>query len=478
MSDKPSTIVWFRQDLRLTDNIALCEASAGGHRIVPLYILDDVTDGIRSTGAAARWWLHNSLEQLDRCLEAVGSRLILRSGPAKEVLRDLCQNNNISGIYWNRVYERAAIERDKDIKSYFRNKNYDVRTFNAGRLAEPWEVETKSGTPYRVYTPFWRACRQQLKEFELQSSPKTLKAPESWPQSEALTDWDLRPSEPDWASEFGKTWTPGELGAQSQLKEFVSTALERYTDSRDFPAIQGTSRLSPHLHFGEIGPRQVWNYVNAQFAPDDPNLDTFLSELGWREFTAHLLFHYPKMESDNLKEDFDAFPWRKDDDGLESWKRGRTGYPLVDAGMRELWQTGWMHNRVRMIVASFLVKDLLIDWREGESWFWDTLVDADLASNVANWQWVAGCGADAAPYFRIFNPITQSRKFDPEGKYIRSYIPELRHLPDECIHAPWEAPEHVLETAGVILGETYPAPIIDHKNARDRALEAFETIKK
>ena len=485
MSDAP-VIVWFRQDLRLADNPALAAAMATGAPVLPVYILAYTDE--RAPGGASRWWLDRSLAALDDALGNRGSRLVLRRGNAADTLAALLRETGAGAVYWNRRYEPAAIERDKRVKTALQDAGIDARSFNAALLHEPWTVKTQQGNPYKVFTPFWRAIRALPKDRALPDIPGALTSPAQWPNSEELADWALAPSTPDWAGGLRAHWQPGELGARSRLTKFIDEALADYRSGRDRPDLAGTSRLSPHLHFGEIGPRQIWQAIAGR--TDQPShggegtptaidaaAESFLRELGWREFTHHLLYHWPDLPAANWKRSFDGFPWLDDANGLTAWQRGLTGYPIVDAGMRELWQTGWMHNRVRMIVASFLVKDLLIDWRIGERWFWDTLVDADLAQNAASWQWVAGSGADAAPYFRVFNPVLQGRKFDPDGTYVRRFVPELADLPSDHIHAPWEAPAPVLAMAGVRLGASYPPPVVDHGRARERALAAYQALK-
>lgn len=460
-------LVWFRQDLRLADNPALGAAIEAGAPIVPVYILDDETPGRWKRGGASRWWLHHSLASLARDLEKRGAKLVLRRGEAKAVLAKLIAETKARGVYWNRCYEPFAVNRDTALKADLDAKGLAARSFNASLLFEPLTVTSKAGTPFRVFTPFWRACLAAPSPPLPKPAPKKIPFPEVAPKSETLESWKLPPTKPDWAGGFG-IWRPGEAGAQDRLADFVAK-LDAYAGARDRPDIEATSRLSAHLHFGEISPRQCFHagVTSAKF----------LSELGWREFSAHLLFSQPDLPEISLRGEFEDFPWRDDPAALRAWQRGATGYPIVDAGMRELWRTGWMHNRVRMIAASFLVKHLLQHWRAGEAWFWDTLVDADLANNAASWQWVAGCGADAAPYFRIFNPILQGAKFDPDGIYVRRYVPELARLPTKFLFAPWEAPSDVLAAAGVTLGKTYPNPIVDHGHARARALAAFSSLR-
>ena len=471
-------LVWFRQDLRLADNPALAAAVASGLPVIPVFILGG-GDGVRPIGGASRWWLDKSLRQLAADLRRLGSRLILRRGdPAIQIL-SLAQETGARLVVWNRLYEPAIVERDTGLKAALSQDGVEVRSFNAGLLTEPWTVKTGAGGSFKVFTPYWRAAQAQIDAERGLTPPKSLLAPPIWPDCEGLEDWRLHPRSPDWSAGF-EIWSPGETGAQARLDRFLSQGLQDYGVRRDLPGVEGVSRLSPHLHWGEIGPLQVWRTAHAHVARRPelvPDLDKFLSELGWRDFNHHLLFHNPALPTENFRPDFDRFPWRDDHAALQAWRQGLTGYPIVDAGMHELWATGFMHNRVRMIVASFLIKHLLIDWRQGEAWFWDTLADADLASNVANWQWVAGSGADAAPFFRIFNPIAQGEKFDADGAYVRRWVPELSSLPNAVLHAPWAADTQTLRAAGVVLGRDYPQPIVDHPFARQRALAAFQTLR-
>jgi deoxyribodipyrimidine photo-lyase len=386
-------------------------------------------------------------------------------------------------VYWNRRYEPASIERDKLLKAGLVAEGVEAKSFNAALLFEPHTVANKQGKPFQVFTPYWRHCQALAVPVPVDSGKGALPAPGRWPRSETIDALGLLPALP-WADGFAKRWRPGEIGAQEQLARFAREAVHAYDEERNRPDRDGTSRLSPHLHFGEIGPRQVWAAVKALGRdqgtfPASNGARVFLSEIGWREFAHHLLFHFTDTPEKPLRPEFAAFPWAKDPGGhrLRAWQRGRTGYPIVDAGMRELWTTGWMHNRVRMIVASFLVKHLRLPWNAGAAWFWDTLVDADLAANTLGWQWSAGCGADAAPYFRIFAPVLQGQKFDPDGVYVRRWVPELARLPDKFLHAPWTAPAEVLEYAGVELGATYPEPIVDHAEARAEALAAFKRLR-
>jgi deoxyribodipyrimidine photo-lyase len=477
-----TTLLWFRRDLRLADNPALNAAVASGRSVIPVYICDDADAGEWSPGGASRWWLHGSLSALSSAIEACGNRLILKTGPAESVINELLSETGATSVYWNRRYEPWATRRDEKIKTALKDKGIEARSFNASLLREPWVVTTQKGEPYKVFTPFWKALRALGEPDQLKQAPKLIPASFDFPESDDLNSWGLLPTGPDWAGGLRDTWTPGEEAAQSRLHDFTDAAVFDYQDKRNLPGASGTSRLSPHLHFGEIGPRQIWHSVVTSAltqtgSPMPRGVETYLSEITWREFSYHLLFHFPELPLKPLRTEFSHFPWANDPVALSAWQRGATGYPVVDAGMRELWTTGWMHNRVRMIVASFLIKDLLIDWRNGEEWFWDTLVDADLASNAASWQWVAGCGADAAPYFRVFNPTIQGTKFDPDGSYVRSWVPEISKLPDRLIHAPWMAKPIELADAGIELGRDYPAPIVDHAMARNRALEKYKLLK-
>ncbi len=460
-------IVWFRQDLRIADNPALAAAYESGAPVLPLYILDDETPGEWQPGGASRWWLHHSLASLSASLGKLGVPLILRRGKAEEVLDQLIGETDATGVYWNRCYEPFAITRDKAIKATLQEIDIEAKSFNASLLVEPWEVRSKSGTPFKVFTPFWKTVRSQL-TFDLPLPAPTILTPsENIPFSDQLDDWLLTPTSPDWAAGFGAQWTPGEAGAVNQFVAFLDAGIAGYAQGRDRPDRENVSRLSPHLHWGEISPRQIVAALDERHGTDKDR-EKFIAELGWREFSYHLLYQAPDLPHKNFRAEFDTFPWARDQDLLSRWQRGETGYPIVDAGMRQLWHTGWMHNRVRMIVASFLVKHLLQPWQDGAAWFWDTLVDADLASNSASWQWVAGCGADAAPYFRVFNPVLQGKKFDPDGLYVKKWVPELADVPAVSVHAPLEM---AVPPAG------YPAPIIELSVGRNRALAAYETMK-
>lgn len=374
---------------------------------------------------------------------------------------------------WNRRYTSDGIAQDKSLKAALKEQNITCESFKANLLHEPWDIKTGAGEYYKVFTPYWKAVLRQHDIAECLPEPAHAVRFGAHIETLTIDDLNLLPSQPYWGAKMTPYWTPGSRGALEALDDFLDGPVNSYTDDRNRPAVKGTSKLSPHLAFGEISPRQIWHITQRKTDQGDK----FLSEIGWREFSYTLLYYNPDLATENYKSDFDAFEWAHDDENLERWQKGQTGYPFVDAGMRELWATGWQHNRVRMVTASFLIKHLLIDWRHGERWFWDTLVDADPANNAASWQWVAGSGADASPYFRIFNPFSQGQKFDPKGAYVRKWVPEIARLPDKFLHAPWEAPEHVLKNAGITLGETYPRPIVDHKIARERALARYKATR-
>lgn len=474
-------IVWFRQDLRLADNPAFAQAAATGRPVIALYILDTATTAW-PPGGASRWWLHHSLEKLGVALQARhGIPLVLRRGDPHAILPALVRETGAGIVLWNRCYEPAAITCDATVTAVLNDQRVSVETHNAALLFEPWTVKTQAGGWFKVFSPFWRACRALPDPQMPQPAPAQVLA---WPRridGDALADWNLLPRQPDWSHGLRAHWTPGEDSAAGKLTAFLDGALHGYADGRDHPDRTLTSGLSPHLHFGEIGPRQIWHALRHRIEKGGfgigRNAEKFLAELGWREFSHHLLFHFPALPHRSFREEFEVFPWDNRKSLLAAWQQGRTGYPIVDAGMRELWQTGWMHNRVRMITASFLVKHLRQDWRRGAAWFWDTLVDADLANNSASWQWVAGSGADAAPYFRIFNPTLQGEKFDSQGLYVRRWLPEIAALPDKYIHQPWLAPEKVMAAAGLRLGRDYPEPLVDHNDARKAALAGFAALR-
>lgn len=471
------SLVWFRNDLRLADNPALTAAVERGGPIIPVYIWSPDDGQPWNVASASRWWLHHSLASLDRDLHQHKSRLIVRLGDPVSEIPKLLKESSASAVFWNRVYEPAHIARDKEIKQSLQADGIEVHSCNGSLLHEPWQVKTGSGTPYKVFTPFSRACLARGEPDEPLDAPPPLHHPAKWPRSLELADLKLLPKIP-WDAGFGNVWKPGERGAHQVLDQFLSEAVNSYSTERDRPDHPGTSRLSPVLHYGELSPRQVWHAVLEMFVrkANHAGGEPFLRQLLWREFAYHLIYHFPQTTDEPLRPEYSKFPWLKNARHLKAWQQGQTGYPYIDAGMRQLWTTGWMHNRVRMAVGSFLVKDLLLPWQQGAKWFWDTLVDADLANNTLGWQWVAGCGADAAPYFRIFNPVSQAKKFDPQGTYVREWVPELAELPDDWIHEPWSAPLDVLTKAGVSLGETYPNPIVDHAEARIAALQALKTM--
>ncbi len=473
-------ILWFRQDLRLADNPALTAASHGGP-VLPVYILDEGNAGEWALGGASRWWLHHSLLALNKSL---GGQLRVLRGDPLTLLSALARSSGAAGVHWNRCYEPWRLRRDKALKDALRAQSLQVESHNGSLLWEPWQVLKQDGTPYQVFTPFYRrGALQGPAPRAIVPVPNALSVhraagTDPFPVGEAaIHALGLLPSL-SWDAAFYRVWTPGEEGALHRLAHFLAHGLAGYKEGRNFPARPKVSRLSPSLHFGELSPHQVWaqaQHSGIEMGVED-DLDCFQSELGWREFSYTQLFHHPDLMREPLQEKFTRFPWQENAAQLRAWQQGLTGYPLVDAGMRELWQTGYMHNRVRMVVGSFLVKNLMMHWHHGEDWFWDCLVDADLAANSASWQWIAGCGADAAPYFRVFNPVTQSERFDPQGVYIRQYVPELAGLPDKYLHAPFAAPASVLQEAGIVLGRDYPMPIVDLKDSRERALKAFKGL--
>jgi deoxyribodipyrimidine photo-lyase len=467
-----TSLVWLRDDLRLDDNPALAEAAGLGLPMTVLYILDEESEGIRPLGGAARWWLHHSLAALAADLESKGSRLVLRRGQSDAIVRKLAGQTKAGHIFWNRRYGQPERTIDAGLKDWAGENGIHASSFQANLLFEPWTIRTGAGGPYKVYSPFWRACMASADIRDPLDAPAALPEPAASgpavPTSDTLASWKLLPTSPDWSTGLAETWEPGEKGAADRLADFLDGPVEDYGTGRNIPGTEGTSRLSPHLRFGEVSPFRVWREIRRRHPGKIPaDVGIFRSELGWREFNWHLLYHNPDLASRNFRPAFDNFQWgRVSRSELAAWQQGKTGYPLVDAGMRQLWQTGWMHNRVRMAAASFLVKNLLTDWRIGEEWFWDTLVDADAANNPANWQWVAGSGADASPYYRIFNPVTQSKKFDAAGSYLRAFIPELQGLEGKQIHEPW--------TAGA---DGYPAPLVDLAESRERALDAYQKLK-
>jgi deoxyribodipyrimidine photo-lyase len=456
-----TAIVWFRQDLRLEDNQALTTALKHHKHVIPVYIWTPEEEGSWPLGTAAKWWLHHSLENLDQELKKRGSRLIIREGSTLKALNTLIKELKASTVYWNRRYEPSSIKRDAAIVSELQSRGIQTETFNANLLFEPWSITNKQGLPYKVFTHFWKTCCSQDEPLTPLTTPIQLPVVAKEISSVTL---DLMPL---FSQTYQDYWEPGTAAAHKRLSAFIKEEIDQYVEKRDRPDYDGVSRLSPYLHFGEISPRTIWHAIkkNCRFLEKGPKC--YLKQLGWREFAHHLLYHFPFTPEKALRSEFNHFPWVFNSAYLKAWQQGKTGYPLVDAGMRQLLATGWMHNRVRMVVGSFLVKDLLISWTEGAKFFWETLVDADLANNTLGWQWVGGCGADAAPYFRVFNPVTQSEKFDPEGTYIRKWIPELAKVPNQWIHKPWEAPDNF----------GYPLPIVDHKAARELALKAFDHVR-
>jgi deoxyribodipyrimidine photo-lyase len=464
-------IHWFRQDLRISDNPALLEAANAG-RVLPVYIFDDVHPAQHAMGSVSRWWLHHSLHALNKQLDG---NLQVYSGDPVSILSELAKKNGVQRVYWNRCHEPWRLRRDSRVKERLQADGIEVRSYNGSLLWEPWDVLKKDGTPYKVFTPYYtKGCLNAEPPRKPLSNPKRLAFAAPDADSCTIEDLALLPRV-RWDRKLEPHWNIGEAAAHDALRQFLEHGIINYKDKRNFPAQRNVSRLSPHLHWGEISPHQVW-YASACIGIDE-DVEHFHRELGWREFSNYLLYHFPELPGRNFNPRFDRFAWADDPDLLACWQRGQTGIPIVDAGMRELWETGYMHNRVRMIVASFLTKNLLIHWHHGEAWFWDCLADANLASNSASWQWVAGCGADAAPYFRIFNPVTQGQKFDPSGEYTRRFVPELDRVPDPFLFSPWEAPADILRSAGVVLGDTYPHPVVDLKTSRERALEAYAQIK-
>ena len=469
-------VVWFRDDLRLCDNPALSAAANCGRKLVCIFVHDEESEGVRPLGGAARWWLHGALQELDSDLRRRGGRLSIHRGQAAAIVPQLAADLNAAAVYWNRRYGAAERRVDETVKTTLKTQRVEAKSFNGHLLYEPWSIKTRAGGPFRVFSAFWRAAHEAGEPSQPLGAPCGLSlSTGSCGQAStevALADLALEPSSPDWAGGLRANWRRGEAGAQARLESFLEESFEDYADFRDFPDRSATSRLSPYLRFGNISPRQLWHAATAAAnvtadSRHHRNLEKFRSELGWREFSHHLLYYNSEISTQNLQRRFDDMPWRADASALRAWQLGKTGYPIVDAGMRELWITGWMHNRVRMVVASFLVKQLLIDWRQGEAWFWDTLVDADPANNAASWQWVAGSGADAAPYFRVFNPVLQGEKFDPDGRYVKQWVPELAEVSRSVLHRPWQAGSRV---------EAYPARIVEHEAARRRALDAFRAL--
>lgn len=473
-SNREPALVWFRDDLRLADNPALAEASRDGRPVLLLYVREDRTPGVRPIGAATGWWLHHSLESLAADIGRRGARLILRRGDSRKIVPAVAREAGARLVTWNRRHGTPA-SADRDVAAALSRSRIESRSFKANLLFDPDELAGKGGRPFRTYSAFWRAALLRGEPRPPLPAPAALVPAPAEVNSDSLDALDLLPHVSDWTVGVGAVWTPGEAAGAARLADFVAGGLAAYAERRDRPSAS-SSMLSPHLRFGEISPFQVWHAVTAV---PGPGTEKFRAELGWREFAHHVLGRFPALATENVDPAFDRFPWQEPfADEMWAWRRGRTGYPIVDAGMRQLWQTGWMHNRVRMIVASFLTKHLLAPWQIGEEWFWDTLVDADPASNPFGWQWAAGSGADARPYFRILNPVLQGERFDPQGTYVRRYLPEIAALPDRFIHRPWQAPPIALAAAGISLGRDYPLPIVDHAEARRRALAAFEEMRR
>lgn len=472
---KKKVLFWFRQDLRLADNPGLLAASRRG-AVMPIYILEDNPSGPDKMGRASKWWLYHSLQDLNKSLK---QKLNVYRGKPEEIILNLVKKHNIVAVYWNRCYEPGHVKNDAIIASRLRNIEVECNSFNASLLWEPWEILKQNKTPYKVYSAFYRnGCLRALMPRQPITKPKKMSLIKDTQNKNKIDTLNLL-SEINWYKKLEDLWKIGEKAAYKKLLNFLNRGLENYKEGRNYPGKSNVSRLSMHLHFGEISPHQVWHVIKME-GNTHPNMaedsEFFLSEIAWREFSYYLLYHFPNLPKENFQRKFDRFPWQHNKKLLTAWQKGKTGYPIVDAGMRELWQTGYMHNRVRMIVASFLVKNLRIHWHKGAAWFWDCLLDADLANNSASWQWVAGSGADAAPYFRIFNPVTQGEKFDSEGNYTRHYIPELAKLPNKYLFKPWKAPMSVLKVAGVVLGKTYPKPIVDLAVTRNEALTAYRRL--
>ncbi len=470
-------LLWLRRDLRLSDNPALSAALQQCERVVPVYVHAPDEEGSWAPGAASRWWLHHSLVALASDLSRLGSRLLLAKGPTARTLTDLTRAAGADRVFCNRLYDPTLIQRDAAVERALQEQGIVVSSHNAGLLHEPWQIRKQDDGPYRVFTAYWKACQKSGLDRPLQPAPETLPPVPSELRSLDPAQLALLPAKP-WYEGLRDAWRPGESGALQSLRRFLDKALETYDSGRDRPDEAGTSRLSPHLHFGEIGPRQIWHALQRHGELQHrAGAEPYVRQLLWREFSQQLLYHFPHTAEQPLDPRFAQMPWSRSGTNLRLWRNGETGIPIVDAGMRELWQHGWMHNRVRMLTASLLTKNLLIPWQQGARWFWDTLVDADLANNTMGWQWTAGCGADAAPYFRIFNPVLQGERFDPQGRYVCTWLPQLAQLPKRYLHQPWTAPEQVLRQAGVRLERDYPAPIVDLKASRVRALAAYGTVR-
>ncbi|MEL7022446.1 MAG: deoxyribodipyrimidine photo-lyase [Pseudomonadota bacterium] len=470
-----TALVWLRRDLRLDDNPALIAAIDRCDVVIPVYIDDRTEQPQWQQGAASDWWLHHSLTSLSKSIAACGGRLIIRQGEALETLQTLIRETGATEVHWNRLYEPWTRERDTRIKEALETLSIDVTSHNGSLLNEPWTVLTKTGTPYKVFTPYWRAARQAMQPPAPLDPVEQIHGPEAPIESLKLEALQLLPTI-RWDRGIEAAWSPGEADAVARARAFAIDAASNYDEARNLPATPGVSRLSPHLHFGELSVRRLWQIIESN-SPHSDGREIYLTELGWREFSHYALYHFPHTTDEPMNPKFSHFEWRDDNEMLRAWQKGQTGVPIVDAGMRELWATGWMHNRVRMIVASFLVKNIRMHWLHGARWFWDTLVDADLPANTLGWQWSAGCGVDAAPYFRIFNPVSQGERFDGDGDYVRHWVPEVSQIPNKYIHCPWKLPEAKAREAGFVLGRDYPEPIVDLKITRESALAAFKALK-
>ena len=468
-----STLLWFRSDLRLADNSALSAAIAAGEPIIPVFIWSPEDYGKWPPGAASKWWLHHALKSLQLDLEAQGSKLILRCGNSPDVLQQLIEEIGATRVFWNRRYEQPLRTIDTEVKRTLRESSIQAESFNSSLLNEPHTIATGAGQPYKVYTPYWKNVKERPITAPAKYDLKQIKSPEAWPKSESLDQLGLMPPS-NWHTKMEELWDISEAGAHKRLKQFLEKRVDRYDTDRDRPDYDGTSSLSPYLRWGQIGPRQIVAALQESSDLSHSGPSVYLKEIYWREFAYNVLYHFPETPDKPLRPEYENFPWEHNVETQRAWQKGLTGYPIVDAGMRQLWETGWMHNRVRMIVSSLLVKHLLQSWHSGALWFWDTLLDADLASNTLGWQWSGGCGADAAPYFRVFNPIIQGQKFDPDGTYVKRYVPELRELPADYIHEPWKAPATLRKS---VVENGYPNPIVDHKEGRERALAALDKFK-
>lgn len=478
---KKTSLFLFHKDLRLEDNFAFQKACQHDN-VLPLYIFDEKADSPWKIGGASKWCLHHSLANLDESLKERKSKLFLFKGTHLDILSSLCEKFHVEAVYWNEDYGPFADKKERKIEKFLKEKNIIFKKFSDTLIQKPGNVLKKDGKPYLVFTAFWNAFLKTPFLFERIQSFNIPKSPVKKIEGESLLeDLELLPQIP-WDKGFYEHWEMSEKNVQKKLQNFLKSGIQSYNEERNFPSIEGTSTLSPYLHFGQIHPSRIWFEIEKTYGSisklRDVNLIQFAKEIVWREFSYHLLHFFPHLPNKPMNSAFEKFPWKDDKVARRAWEKGQTGFPIVDAGMRELWHTGWMHNRVRMIVASFLTKDLHIPWQKGAQWFWDTLVDADLANNTQGWQWTAGCGVDAAPFFRIFNPVSQGENYDPEGDYVKTWCPELEKLPKKWIHKPWEAPTDILKKAGVSLGKNYPEPIVDHKKERQKALFYFERLKK